>query len=102
MRAWALGGVAGVLIGLALVLVAGALLEPPPARLVDATRPGDLLGPHVDDGRSGAGGDDALHEGPSDTPRRRQEKRGIRPPWRENLIPELRRQPGARTRKLTA
>jgi hypothetical protein len=29
-------------------------------------------------------------------------KRGIRPPWRENAIPELRRQPGQKSRTVAA
>ncbi len=31
-----------------------------------------------------------------------QQKRGIRPPWRENAIPELRRQPGQHSKALTS
>lgn len=36
------------------------------------------------------------------TPSLEQPPRGIRPPWRENAIPELRRQPGQKPRSAAA
>ena len=52
--------------------------------------------PEATDSRDGHDTDEQVEP---ETPAR---KRGIRPPWRENAIPELRRQPGQKPKASTA
>ena len=59
--------------------------------------PADSVG-----GSDASGGDTPVTPVEQAVPGHLQKNEGIRPPWHENFIPELRRQPGNKPRKTTA
>jgi hypothetical protein len=99
---WLLAGAATLALGAPLVPAMRAGSPPPAARPLGATTAsaeGDAsasTGRSVEPPAAGGGADD------DEPPPAAKPQRGITPPWRESLIPELRHQPGKRARKYTS